>query len=374
MEKALLVSVEIGRDSAWNIRESMSELEELVRSAGLKVVREMECRRPEPTPALYIGKGKAQEIGSEMERLRADVAIFGNDLSPAQVMNLEELIGMKVIDRTQLILDIFAQRARSSEGKIQVELAQLEYLLPRLTGRGVLLSRLGGGIGTRGPGEQKLEVDRRRVRDRIARLKRDLAGVRKSRAVMRKARNRSQIPVVSLVGYTNAGKSTLLNRLTDARVLVRDQMFATLDPTTRRLDLPGGRHALLTDTVGFLHELPHHLVEAFKATLEELNEAHLLVEVLDISHPLHVKQARAVRSVLKELGLDQKPLILALNKIDCIPDKNVLWGARSRFNDYDAVQPISALSGDGLEELVRLINSRLLNKNAFPARVSPRVV
>ena len=320
-EKALLVHVHL-RDrryrSDWPLEEVVEELRELARSSRLDIQDELTVQRDQPTPAFLIGKGKVEELQIRCRQQGAGVIVFGHDLSFPQQRNLEELIGVKVIDRTQLILDIFAQRARSKEGRVQVELAQLEYLLPRLAGKGIVLSRLGGGIGTRGPGEQKLEVDRRRVRHRIGRLDRELEEIRQRRGIARRKREKEAVPSVALVGYTNAGKSTLLNALTRAQSTAEDRLFTTLDPLTRRLKLPDHQTVLVTDTVGFIHELPPHLVDAFRATLEEVTESDLLLHVLDASSPLSDHKASAVLEILRILGAEQKLTLLVLNKVDLV--------------------------------------------------------
>ncbi|MEW6230485.1 MAG: GTPase HflX, partial [Bacillota bacterium] len=277
-----------------NPNDSLDELASLVSAAGAGIANRILQRRDKPDPAFYVGKGKAEEIRRECEEKECDLVVFDNELTPAQGRNLKDVIGVRVIDRTQVILDIFARRARTKEGKLQVELAQLNYLLPRLTGKGTELSRLGGGIGTRGPGETKLETDRRRIRKRIQDLTEALARVRKQRALLRQARKDVPLPLVALVGYTNAGKSTLMNALTGSEVFVQDMLFATLDPTTRRLRLSNNEVVLLTDTVGFVSSLPHHLVAAFRATLEEVTEADLLLHVADVSYPDVEKQIAAV--------------------------------------------------------------------------------
>ena len=352
-EKAILVALKEKRprkiSSNWTTEDSLEELANLTKTAGGKVVAKVVQTRAGVDSTFYVGKGKAAEIANLVKELGADLVIFDDDLTPSQQRNLEEIMEVKVLDRTQLILDIFAQRARSSEGKIQVELAQLTYLLPRLRGKGVILSRLGGGIGTRGPGETKLEVDRRRIKERIGRLKEKLKEIEQQRDILRRKRKRNSWPVVAIIGYTNAGKSTLLNALTNAQVKVDDKLFATLDPVTRKLTLPNQESILLTDTVGFINKLPHHLIAAFRATLREIEEADLLVNVLDASHSKLEEENRATYSVLKELKVDDKPVINVLNKIDLV--KNGYRLSRLRRN-LDADVAISALYGDGLDALL----------------------
>lgn len=332
MEQALLVTIRVRTEKgSWQLEDSAEELEELVATTGAAIVDNMACIVARITPNIFIGKGKAAEIAERCNQEHIDTVIFSEDLSGTQQRNLEEIIGKKTIDRTQLILDIFARHAKSPEGKMQVELAQLQYLFPRLVGKGVLLSRLGGGIGTRGPGEQKLEIDRRRIRQRINRLKEDLQQVSLRRANMRKQRKENQVPTVALVGYTNAGKSTLLNALTDAGQEVLDSLFTTLDPLHKSFSLPNGERVIIADTVGFLHRLPHHLVEAFKATLEEVAEADLLIHVLDAAHRRLYAHQQAVSKVLAELGVGDKPLITALNKIDLLADAAEAQGLARDF-------------------------------------------
>lgn len=352
MERAILVAVKVWGQSGWEVEDSLRELDELTRSAGGRVVGQVVCRSQRPSPSYFIGKGKVCELRDMCVEEGADVVIFNDELTPAQQRNLEAIIGQKTVDRTQLILDIFAQRARSREGKIQVELAQLEYLLPRLTGKGILLSQLGGGIGTRGPGEKKLEIDRRHIRKRIIKLKCDLVRIGVHRETMRKSRNRSAMPIVGIVGYTNAGKSTLLNALTDSTVGVNKMLFATLDPTIRRLALSDNQKLLFADTVGFLHKLPHHLIEAFKATLEEVVLSDILVHVLDVSHPLVYEQNEAVGVVLDELGIKGKPMVVALNKVDKV---NNPFEIRRFLREFSNSVAISALKREGLVELVERI-------------------
>ncbi len=294
----------------------MAELEQLADTAKADTVGRFVQFRERPDPAWLIGKGKAEEIALAAEDTEADLVIFDRELSPAQIRNLEGIIPCKIIDRTQLILDIFAQRAQTREGRIQVELAQLQYLLPRLSGRGREMSRLGGGIGTRGPGEKKLETDRRHIRRLIADLKRELDEVKKHRQLLRTRRKKTGTYQVALVGYTNAGKSTLLNRLTGSGVLAEDKLFATLDPTSRRLVLPAGTEVILTDTVGFIRNLPHQLVAAFRSTLEQVREADLLLHVVDSSHPEAAEQIAAVEKVLEELDASDIPVLMVLNKAD----------------------------------------------------------
>ncbi|HEV7535192.1 MAG TPA: GTPase HflX, partial [Acidimicrobiia bacterium] len=313
-QRALLVG---GGDVSLNKTESsLAELALLTDTAGAEPVELAVQRRDKPDPATFIGKGKAEELRELVEMLDLDVVIFDEELSPAQQRNLEKLFKVDVVDRVALILDIFAQHAHSQAGMLQVELAQLRYRLPRLRGRGVQMSQQGAGIGTRGPGETQLEVDRRRILDRIAKLERDLVGVGRVRDTQRKNRRRSEHPLVALVGYTNAGKSTLLNRLTGAGVLVEDRLFSTLDATVRRLALPGGETVLLSDTVGFVRKLPHQLVESFRSTLEEVVDATMLVHVVDASSPEAQRQIEAVRSVLRELGAGDVPELLVANKLD----------------------------------------------------------
>ncbi|TRZ49212.1 GTPase HflX [bacterium] len=332
MERALLVTIRLySEKEEWQLGDIAAELEELVSACGVEIIDNISCLCDKATPNLLIGKGKAEELAFLCQREEIDTVIFSHNLSGTQQRNLEDIIGKKSIDRTQVILDIFARHAKTPEGKMQVELAQLQYLLPRLVGKGIILSRLGGGIGTRGPGEQKLEVDRRRIRKRIDTLKAGLRQVGLHRQTLRKKRKENFIPEVALVGYTNAGKSTLLNSLTQAGQSVADALFTTLDPLSKSFLLPGGQHLVISDTVGFLHNLPHHLIEAFKATLEEVGEADLLVHVLDVSHPRVYEHNRAVHDVLKELRADEKPMITALNKIDLLDDKVWLENLKGDF-------------------------------------------
>lgn len=349
MERALLVTVDFGRDAEWTAEERSQELAELAASAGAKVVREETVKRDDPNPAYFIGSGKVQEIAVFCAEERIDTVIFNNDLSGTQQKNLEDVIRRKVVDRTQLILDIFARHAHSNEGKVQVELAQLMYMLPRLTGKGVQLSRLGGGIGTRGPGEQKLEVDRRRIRTRIAKLKDELETLGERRGMMRKKRERFSLITIAIIGYTNVGKSTLLNALTSSDVIVQDKLFSTLDPTVRKFVLPNKQKVLFIDTVGFLVHLPHHLVEAFKATLEEVVDADLLLHVVDVSHPKMREQAAAVYKVLEEIGAHDRKVVTVVNKIDKLTETGVLERARAYFDNAVA---ISALKREGFDALV----------------------
>jgi GTP-binding protein HflX len=319
-ERALMVGVEAGRP-VWSLDDSLAELAQLASTAGVDVIGEVTQKLDTPNPATLVGKGKLEEIRKLKETEGYDLLLFDEELSPRQQRNIEEALNVKTLDRTGLILDIFARHARTREGRLQVELAQLEYRLPRLTRLWTHLSRQtggtgGAGVGLRGPGETQLEVDRRRARERIARLKDELKQVHEQRELYRQKRRQAGTPVVALVGYTNAGKSTLLNALSDAGVLAADVLFATLDPTTRQVALPDGREILLTDTVGFIQRLPTMLVAAFRATLEEIAEADLLVHVLDITHPNAAEQAHTVEEVLKELGLGDKPRIVALIKID----------------------------------------------------------
>jgi len=340
MEKALLVTVKIKRSrDNWEIEDMAHELEELVMTSGPEVVDNVPCLIDRPTANFFIGSGKAQELAALAHEEGVDVVIFSCDLSGVQQRNLEEVIRKKTIDRTQLILDIFARHAKSPVGKTQVELAQLQYLSPRLIGKGLILSRTGGGIGTSGLGEQRLEIDRRIIRKKIDRLKADLRTYELQRVTQKKKRQDKPFPSVALVGYTNAGKSTLLNSLTQAGQVVANSLFTTLDPLSRVLQMPSGEQVVLSDTVGFLNNLPHHLIEAFKATLEEVSDAQLLIHVLDVNHPKVYEHSKAVYDVLKQLGAHEKPMITALNKIDLLEDKSWLEKLKG---DFPNSIPVSA--------------------------------
>jgi GTPase len=374
-ERALLVGLERPDDSKWDHAESLQELGELVKSAGGEVVDTQIQRRVSPTAAYYIGPGKAAELAEFCKKENVGTVIFNDELSPAQGRNLEKVFERKILDRTQLILDIFAQRAKSKDGKLQIELAQLQYLLPRLTGMWTHLSRQSGGIGMRGPGETQLEVDRRRVTEKIARLSRELDDVRKQRGTQRAGRLRQHWPIASFVGYTNAGKSTLLNKMTNAEVYAADQLFATLDPTTRQFILPNKQKLLLTDTVGFLKQLPHHLIESFKATLEEVAEADLLLHVVDLSHPLYEQQMAAVQVVLEELHAWGKQMIVVFNKIDRVTNPALIEHALHKHPHSVA---ISAVTGEGMDDLFEEIEHqvkswRLRVKLAIPNHLTALV-
>ncbi len=352
-ERAVLVAVDAPRPLI-PVRDSLLELSRLAATAGIAVVGELVQSLKRANPATFIGSGKVEEVKALVASTEADVVIFDDPLSPAQQRNLEKGLGCKVVDRSALILDIFAQRARSIEGKMQVELAQLQYLQPRLTRAWTHLSRQrGGGVGTRGPGETQLEVDRRRVRERIAQLRMRLGDTERTRRLHSDERTAIPVPTVALVGYTNAGKSTLMNALTRAGVLVEDKLFATLDPTVRRLRLPQGLTVLLADTVGFIHKLPHQLVEAFKSTLEQVRTANLLIHVLDASHPTWPEQLRITEEVLAEIGAGDVPVVYALNKSDL-----VALGALPQVSPPDAVV-MSAQTGAGLPALLARIEERL---------------
>src|SRR3989454_7267640 len=367
-ERAILIGLEKQGVSKWDLRDSLEELAELATSAGAEVVDTITQKLPKPTAPYYIGKGKAESIKESLQHRQVTSVIFNDELSPAQGRNLENLLARKVLDRTQLILDIFAQRARSREGRLQIELAQLQYLLPRLTRMWHHLSRQTGGIGTRGPGETQLEVDRRRVQERISRLERELESVRKTRAVQRQGRKRHQWPVAAVVGYTNAGKSTLLNLLTGADVVTEDKLFATLDPTTRSFVLPNKQRVLLTDTVGFLRKLPHTLIESFKATLEEVREADLLIHIVDLSHPRVDEQMEAVDGVIKELDAYGKQTLIVFNKIDNLPNRELADSYVKRFSGSVA---ISARTGEGVNKLVQALEDVLSSwRFRSPFRIS----
>ncbi|HTY09339.1 MAG TPA: GTPase HflX [Candidatus Edwardsbacteria bacterium] len=347
-ERAILVGTILGRGSPQEEEESLQELARLADTAGAAVIDTEVQRRPKPDAATFIGKGKAAEIGLAAARSGAGLVIFDHDLSPSQAFKLGEIIGCRVIDRAELIMDIFALRARTAEAKIQVELAQLLYRFSRLTGAGIEMSDPGGGIGTRGPGEKQLELDRRKIRDRIARLKRDLKGVEQQRRTQRKSR--SGMFQVALVGYTNAGKSTLMNLLAKAKVKVEDRLFATLDATTRQVVLAGGERFLLTDTVGFIRRLPHQLVASFRATLEEVVEADLVLHVVDTPHAARRQEIEAVRAVLQEIAA-AGPELMVFNKIDRMDDHTL---GELRWGNQDAAF-VSALTGGGRRELEQMI-------------------
>jgi GTP-binding protein HflX len=354
-----------GTEAGQAERESLLELAELARSAGAEVTGSMLQMRERPDPATLVGHGKLEEIEIEARMHNAPLVIFDTNLSPTQQRNIEEALDRRVIDRTQIILDIFARHARSREGQLQVELAQLNYLLPRLAGQRTELSRLGGGIGTRGPGEQKLETDRRRIREKIGRIQKNIEMVRKQRSLRREKRQAVPLGTVALVGYTNAGKSTLFNALSKAGVLVSSKMFATLDPTVRAVRLPSGRRVLLSDTVGFIRALPPALIAAFRATLEEVQEASLLLHVTDISNPHHAEQDSEVEKVLADLGVSARPRLLVCNKIDRLPkdDLAALVSANhSAPTNGVAIAGkvfVSALKNEGLDELLRRMDAAM---------------
>jgi GTP-binding protein HflX len=361
----VLVGLSLGARDRSRTLASLDELAELTSSAGARVAQTLLQERARRDPATLIGRGKVKELTAVCEAAGAEVVVFDDELSPAQQRNLEQAIERKTLDRTQLILDIFARRARTREGRLQVELAQLDYLLPRLAGKGILLSRLGGGIGTRGPGETKLETDRRRIRQRIQAVKREIEHVRRERATRREARARREAPVVALVGYTNAGKSTLFNALTHGGAVVSSQLFMTLDPLVRKVRLGSGRELLLVDTVGFIRKLPHPLVAAFRATLEEVTEADLLLHVVDASAADVEAREAAVAAVLKEIGAGERPQLLVLNKCDVAPPgrPEALCGSRA-----DAIV-VSALGGDGVPRLLEAVAARV---DLAPRRVRLR--
>lgn len=347
------VSVEDGDDAM----DSLDELEELLRTAGAEVAGTVLQNREMIHPGTYVGKGKVEEIRRMLAATGADGIVCDDELTSVQYRNLEDLLGVKVMDRTMVILDIFARHAKSSEGKIQVELAQLRYGLSRLTGKGQALSRQGGGIGTRGPGEKKLEVDRRRMKSRISQLKKELRDMVEHRELTRKQRGKKELPVAAIVGYTNAGKSTLLNALTDAGILAQDQLFATLDTTTRLLELPGKQQMLLTDTVGFIRKLPHHLVEAFRSTLEEAKYVDYILHVVDASSPQMEKQMYIAYQTLDMLGVRDKKIVTLFNKMDLLEEGEILRDFRA-----DQTICISAKTGQGLED-VRMALARLLRED-----------
>jgi len=369
-EKALLVGVELpSRQHHVPLAYSLEELERLAKTAGAMVLGKHAQQVRSVTPATLIGRGKVDEIQESIKQLDANLVIVDEDLTPAQQRNLETAFKVRVVDRSQLILDIFAQRARSNEGKLQVELAQLEYLLPRLTRQWTHLSRLGGGIGTRGPGETQLEVDRRRIRERIGHLKRRLEIVERTRTLQRKERDEVPFATVALVGYTNAGKSTLMNTLTRAGVFVEDKLFATLDPTTRALRLPSGDKVMVVDTVGFINKIPHSLIEAFKSTLEEVSRADLLLHLVDMANPLYEEQIQIIEKVLSEIGAGEIPTLLVPNKVDVV---EALPLRELKSKDAADVCPISALTGAGVAKLLETIGAILdRDKQLFAAIMTP---
>lgn len=363
-EKVILVGV--SEQEGDDAEDSVTELAELVKTAGATVVGTLIQKRETIHPGTYVGTGKVEEIAQLIAQTGATGIVCDDELSPAQLRNLESMLDTKVMDRTLIILDIFAARATTSEGKIQVELAQLKYRLSRLSGLGKTMSRLGGGIGTRGPGEKKLEIDRRLINDRIAQLNRELKEVVKHREITRAKRAKSEVPVVAIVGYTNAGKSTLLNHLTDAGVLEEDKLFATLDPTTRMLELDGHQQVLLTDTVGFIRKLPHHLIEAFKSTLEEAKYADYIFHVVDASNPQMDKQMHIVYETLDHLGVKNKKMVTLFNKMDQRTEEEPLQDFRA-----DHILQISAANNQGLDEIKALLQEMLREDKVYIERVIP---
>ena len=363
-ERVILVGVR--ENNGEDTEESLQELAELARTAGAETVGSLIQNREAIHPGTYIGKGKIEELRAMADMLDATGIVCDDELSPAQLRNLEQELDMKVMDRTLIILDIFAARASTNEGKIQVELAQLKYRQARLVGLRDSLSRLGGGIGTRGPGEKKLEMDRRLIKDRIAQLNRELADVKRHREVTRAKRSKNKAPVAAIVGYTNAGKSTLLNTLTGAGVLQEDKLFATLDPTTRTLGMEGGAQILLTDTVGFIRKLPHHLIEAFRSTLEEAKYADIILHVVDASNPQMEKQMYVVYQTLANLGVKDKTMVTLFNKQDRIAEKENLRDFKA-----DYCLKISAKTGEGLEEMKSLLEKLLRERSILIERLYP---
>lgn len=369
MERAVLVTIKLkSEEDQWQIDNVAAELEELVSACGVRAIDNVKAICDRPTPNYLIGRGKAQELAEVAQAEDADTLIFSHDLTGTQQRNLEEITGKKIIDRTQLILDIFARHAKTPEGKMQVELAQLQYLMPRLIGKGLILSRIGGGLGTRGPGEQKLELDRRRIRSRIDSLKDDLKALIERRKTMRKKRMDNSVPLVALVGYTSAGKSTLLNALTDAGQVVSAGLFTTLDPLARNLQLENGENVVISDTVGFLHNLPHHLIEAFQATLEEVIQADLLIHVLDVASPHVYEYNKAVFAVLKELGVADKPMVTALNKVDLLEDKVLLERLASDFTNSVL---ISAKLKEGIDKLLSKVEANFAERMSYLEIIIP---
>ena len=368
-EKAVLVAVEMNREEhLWALDDTLAELEYLANTAGAQVVGNV-TQRANRLGATYVGSGKVDEIREMMAELEADVVIFDDELTPSQQRNLENALNCKVIDRTALILDVFGQHASTHEGKLQVELAQHEYLLPRLAGQWSHLERLGGGIGTRGPGETQIETDRRLVRNRLQKIKADLDGVRKRRNIHMDRRKKSSIPMATLVGYTNAGKSTLFNALSDAKVTAANKLFSTLDPVTRRIRLPSGAPLLLSDTVGFIQKLSPSVVAAFRATLEELNESDILLHVIDVTHPKAQEQTMVVQKTLKELGLEDRPRLLVMNKMDLMAaqesgrtgDVNSMVKNNQPMHEISSGILVSAAKGWNLDDLLHEVEELLIS-------------
>lgn len=373
-ERGILVAVELKNQAhLWSLGDTLTELAYLARTAGAEVVGEITQKSDRLTPT-YLGKGKLQELTEVVLERQADVVIFDDELTPTQQRNLEETLQTKVIDRTALILDVFSRHARTHEGKLQVELAQHQYLLPRLVGQWSHLERLGGGIGTRGPGETQLETDRRLIRHRIQKVQEELEGVRRRRSLYMRRRKKASLSIGTLVGYTNAGKSTLFNALTDARVEARDQLFSTLDPVTRRVMLPSGGQLLLTDTVGFIHKLSPTVVAAFRATLEELAESDILLHVIDITHPKAPEQTEVVDDTLEDLGLSEKPRLLVINKMDLLTDgrDGAVLSQLLGLDTYPSVF-ISAAKGWNLDLLLKEIETCLLSLDGSLTVTRPTV-
>lgn len=365
VEQVILVGV--ATEDTARVEESLDELQELAETAGAVTVGRLIQNREMVHPGTYLGRGKLEELAALIQEKQATGIICDDELSPAQMANMEDALDTKVMDRTLLILDIFAKRASTKEGKIQVELAQLRYRSTRLVGMRDSLSRLGGGIGTRGPGEKKLEVDRRLIRERISQLRRELEGVKRHREVARQQRERNRIPVAAIVGYTNAGKSTLLNKLTGAGVLEEDKLFATLDPTTRNLMLDSGQEILLTDTVGFIHKLPHHLIDAFRSTLEEARYADILIHMVDASNPQADMHMHVVYETLTNLEIKDKPIITVFNKVDLLPDREALVSLKDFKADY--TMAVSVKTGEGMPQLLQCIEDILRANKILIERV-----
>lgn len=368
-KKERVILVAVATDDGTDVETSLKELEELCETAGAECIGTLIQNREKQHNATYIGKGKVEELSELIRELGADAVVTDDELSPAQLRNLEEALDIKVCDRTMIILDIFAKHAVTREGRIQVELAQLRYNLQRLAGKGRSMSRLGGGIGTRGPGEKKLEMDRRLIRDRITRLKEELEQIVKNRELLRRSRERNEVPVVAITGYTNAGKSTLLNRLSGSDILAKDMLFATLDATTRTVKLPSGQEILMTDTVGFINKLPHHLVEAFRSTLEEAAYADIILHVLDVSDDNAFNKMGVVYETLGMLNCNGKPIITAFNKVDKVENRED--GLNIKDLRADKTVKISAKKGEGIDELLSAIEEELNNNKVYLERVIP---